>query len=758
MMKFMLRDYNRFIHWTLKPDGKKIPIDAKGHNINPHDPQNWLSIEQANSAINLNPSLKLGFVLNGDGVFCLDLDKCGDGQGGWTQEAQEIFALFPDALCEVSQSNRGLHIFGKCDPTKLVDRVNKWDGWKELYTDKRFIALNTLTGKEFGSGVDFTKTLVRLVPKRSNLKTLPPAIGIALESPSPLLEDEALIQKALESQGGLAAFGAKATFKHLWEGDAAELAKYFPAEGRDFDHSGADMALLSHLAFWTGRDHQRMDRLFRRSNLMRDKWERSDYRSHSIKKACESCRNTYTPGQATNGPIGADKLEQGHADMSHDSLANLIFEATMKGSMFYIPELDHWAECREGRWYLHGSRLGHVGRLRACLRAIPGQNDTAGAKRLGSKELVMAVNTLMTSNDGASKSIVDWDTDLQLLGTPTGIVDLRTGSFRQRERTDYLLCSTRFDPAPADSLASVWQAFLFRITGGNAEMVEFLQRLAGYAATGSTKEHKLFFAYGTGRNGKSTFIHTLCQIMGEDYAKIAPHTLLLDSKTERHPTELAHLKGARLARVSELPVNRTWNEALVKQLTGGDQVSARGMRQDPFAFTPQATLIVDANNVPSVRGIDEAFKRRMCLIPFDVTIGECEVDPDLGEKLMAEASAILRWIIVGAVKWNQDGLQIPAKIKLTTEQYLEDEDHFGDFLTTHFENDPRARVTNQDLNQNFAIFCQAQGITRWQPRTVGNEMTKRGYKRWKSNTARGYEGLRIKFPLSCSVNGLPPAT
>ena len=483
-----------------------------------------------------------------------------------------------------------------------------------------------------------------------------------------------------------------------------------------------------------------MDRLFRRSALVRDKYEkRADYRRNTIQNAARLCKKVYD-----RAPRDLSDLDQCNADMRHDDLAHNIFAQRWAGNMLYVPERDRWAEWNGKAWRLAQTANHQITRLRQDLREIPGVEDPAKRKRLGDNKTIMAVNALMKTNEGAAKRIEEWDADPFVLGTPTQIVDLRTGEVRKRLSTDFLLRSTSFDPSQEGAISLSWISFLSTITGGDLELQDFLQRLCGYATTGSTKEHKLFFAYGTGRNGKSTLLNTLRTILSDDYAKVIPPKLLLDKKTEQHATDLAHLAHARLARASELPVGKVWDEALLKQITGGDQITARYMRQYNFTFRPQCTLIVDANNAPSVRGIDEAFRRRMCVIPFDVTITEDQVDPDLPEKLLQEGPAILRWIIEGAVKWHESGLAIPSRIAQATQDYLDQEDTFGAFLSECFEVAPTGRIQNAQLHHAFGSYMAAQGASPWGAATISKEMRKRGFRPYKSGNMRGFRGLSVK--------------
>lgn len=300
----------RFINYRLqaKPDSPKmdkIPCDAMGNAINPHDPSQWMTYEAAQAR---GP---VGFILNGDGWFCIDLDNCRNATTGeYTAAAVAIYQSFPGALGEVSVSGTGLHIFGKCDPSQLADRRNKWDGDKEWYHTGRFIALSPHGLQPIGGQwieKNWNDQLLRILPRRADADgVLPTEVDPTYTGPA---DDDSLIAMMLRSSGSAASkFGAKASVVDLWNANATVLSRVFPAyDGNGgFDHSSADAALMSHLAFWTGKDMARMDRLFRRSALMRDKYrDRDDYRRDTIGGAARMCKKVYDQPQKTMPLPGA---------------------------------------------------------------------------------------------------------------------------------------------------------------------------------------------------------------------------------------------------------------------------------------------------------------------------------------------------------------------------------------------------------------------------------------------------------------------
>ena len=316
------------------------------------------------------------------------------------------------------------------------------------------------------------------------------------------------------------------------------------------------------------------------------------------------------------------------------------------------------------------------------------------------------------------------DSDTMLFNASNGTVNLRTGQLQPHRQMDLLtkMSPVVFDP---NAKAPVWEQFLFRALSGNVELVDFLQRAVGYALTGSVQEHVLFFCYGNGANGKSTFLGTLHSLLGE-YAAPAPRGMLFRSKgTERHPTELATLHGLRFVTCSEIEEGQAFDEALVKDLTGGDRISARRMNEDFWSFAPTHKLFLAGNHRPVVRGDDEGIWRRMRLIPFTVTIPESERDAMLPEKLRAELPGILAWAVRGCVAWNAGGLQAPGTVKSATAQYRDENDVLGQFFRERVRIEERATVPRAFLRESYEFWCREIGAEPVGPRRLASRLRER---------------------------------
>jgi putative DNA primase/helicase len=327
-----------------------------------------------------------------------------------------------------------------------------------------------------------------------------------------------------------------------------------------------------------------------------------------------------------------------------------------------------------------------------------------------------------------------------VLNTPGGLVDLRTGTIRPAEPDDY--CSKMTSVAPAGECPT-FDAFLERVTGGDPDLVAFIWCMLGYCLTGVTVEHALFFCYGTGANGKGVLLSTVRHILG-DYHRTAPIATFTASKNERHPTELAGLRGARMVTANETQEGQRWDEEKIKTLTGGDEISARLMRQDFFDFVPVFKLVIAGNHKPALRNVDEAIRRRMNLLPFSVTIPPAERDPHLGNKLKAEAGGILARAIQGCLDWQQGGLRPPAAVQAATDDYLSGEDAIERWIVDGCQRDPQAWTSSRELFASWVAWASKTGEFAGSQKRFSQALRDRKFEPHKKETGNGFVGLRLR--------------
>ena len=355
---------------------------------------------------------------------------------------------------------------------------------------------------------------------------------------------------------------------------------------------------------------------------------------------------------------------------------------------------------------------------------------------------VAAIEKFARADRRYAATVDQWDADDLLLNTPKGIVGLSDGSLRNSDPGFYMSKCTIV--APGDH-ASRWREFLNQVTDGDPDYQAYLQRVIGYAASGSTHEHAMFFLYGEGGNGKGIFLNTIQAIMG-DYAKTAPMEAFTESKSDRHPADMAMLQGARMVFAQETESGKAWAESRIKSLTGGDPITARFMRQDFFTFVPKFKLLISGNHMPKLQNVDEAMRRRLHLLPFTRTFKGEDRDPHLAEKLHSEFGGILSWIIDGAAAYDREGLAPPRVVQEATNAYFESEDIFQQWLAECCELEVNAFDNPTKLFESFKAYTEGRNEFTGTNREFSQRLEKAGYTRGSSTSKGGrfWQGLRIE--------------
>lgn len=428
---------------------------------------------------------------------------------------------------------------------------------------------------------------------------------------------------------------------------------------------------------------------------------------------------------------------------SEDALA-LRFAEEHATNLRYVANWSSWMHWDGTRWQ-QDKTLAVFDRVRLLCRTAAGERSKAkSAKGLTSAKTIAAVEKLARSDRRLAATTDQWDADIWLLNTPDGVIDLRKGQMRKHRPEDYLTRMTTV--APAASGCPIWLAFLKRVTGGDQQLQDYLQRVCGYSLTGSTREHALFFLYGTGANGKGTFVNASSGVLG-DYHRTAPIETFTASYVDKHPTDLAGLRGARLVTATETEEGRRWAESKIKMLVGGDQITARFMRQDFFDYTPQFKLTISGNHKPGLRSVDEAIRRRFNLIPFTVTIPPKERDQDLGEKLKNEQAGILQWMIEGCIDWQKQGLAPPEAVTAATAAYLDAQDSLAAWFDECCESDANAWEGSTVLFANWKTWAEANGVFVGDIKTFHDKIDRRDgvvFKKHPTTRRNGFSGVRIK--------------
>lgn len=367
------------------------------------------------------------------------------------------------------------------------------------------------------------------------------------------------------------------------------------------------------------------------------------------------------------------------------------------------------------------------------------QNDVKAAKKLlnwaEKSSNDRRINAMIKVAESESEVVVpheDFDAHHHLFNADNATIDLKTGQARLPERGDYLTKHTKIRYAEG-ATCPMWETFLLQIMNGDLDLVNYLQRVIGYSLTGSTKEHAIWILYGTGANGKSTFLNVIDQLMG-DYAGRTSARTFQREKFDNTEYEIARLQGRRFISCSEMGEGKAINEEFIKMATGEEKVTGRApYGRVAVEYPPEFKLMLAVNHKPEVRGQDYGIWRRLHLIPFEVTFSKDKQDRLLLDKLRQEMSGILNWAIRGAKDWYEGGLNTPAKVLLSTKEYQEESDILGEFLSENVYFDPKARIPAAVLRKVYHQFCEDTQLKPLSPNAFGRRLTDRGVKREKGS-------------------------
>jgi putative DNA primase/helicase len=755
-----VRPLRRFVAWKLEhKDGRwtKVPYVATATNSHASstDSRTWRSSVEAIGAVNGGKADGLGLVLGpngqpsiGDLVAALDFDHCVDADGTIRADVREYIARI-NSYTERSPTD-GIRILALADGLPPGRRKR---GDTEMYNTGRYV---TLTGHHVaGTPTDLQDRTAEIAALHAEIFGPAQHEGHDDTVPAWVTEDDAAGTETIGpedlpapvtniSDDDLLALARAAAngdkFAALWAGDISG----YPS------HSEADSALCMMLAFWSQWDADRIDRLFRRSGLMRQKWERADYRTRTIARAVDLTGTTvYAP---SDRPVVTDDApgEAGGADTTTGG--------TVKATEFPLTEAGD-AECfarlyrdgvrydhRQGRWLLSDPTSGTwipdpVERLTqmAVRTARKRQQDANKIADTGKREaawkwafkgegrgritntLALARSVLPIADPGD-----DWDGNPFLLGTPNGVVDLETGTFRKATAADRVTMRVRvaYDPTATCPLWLSTLADIFAPPEGtdlidleeqhneSQRVIDFVQRAAGYSITGDCREECCFFPWGEGCNGKGTFMNTLAWLFG-DYTDDMPYASLEKStRGSAIPNDIAKLVGKRFITCAE--VNEfNLNEARLKALTGRDPMTARFLHKEFFTFIPVCKIWIATNNKPKILGQDDGIWRRIHLIPFLQNFQGRE-NKKLKDELRAELPGVLNWIIAGAGLWLRDGLNPPETVKAATAAYRQESNPITPFIEACCVVGQSMRMQASDGWKAYEEFCRNANIEPWQ--------------------------------------------
>jgi putative DNA primase/helicase len=336
----------------------------------------------------------------------------------------------------------------------------------------------------------------------------------------------------------------------------------------------------------------------------------------------------------------------------------------------------------------------------------------------------------------------DLDKDPWLLNVENGTVDLRTGELREHRQEDMITKTARV-AYDKNADCPIWKKFLMEIMNYNADLIRFIQTAAGWAVTGDTSEQSMFIVFGTGANGKSTFLNTVMNLLG-DYAAAAPTETFMKKNGDQISNDIARLRGARFVATTEAEQGRRLSEPLIKQITGNDRMTARFLYGEFFNFTPTFKIFMAANHKPVIKGTDYGIWRRIKLIPFTTTVEEGRQDKDLEQKLAAEGPGILNWILEGTMRWHTERLKTPPDIARATDEYRGEMDVIGNFIKERCVQGPGCSIRARELFKTYQDWCGENNERACSERFLGLRLKELGLEQKRYGDGRYWQGLGVR--------------
>lgn len=748
---------------TKKPVNPKTLYGASSTN-----PETWGTFEQALSCIGKPCRVGrskgtvegVGFVFSPP--YCgIDLDNV-----VIDKETKKLNSFALDIIknmnsyTEFSPSGTGLHIIykGNIHNEWKCKRVNALgeNTDLEMYQTGRYF---TVTGEIFekNNTIEYRDEIAELIQraymipeeKNTSIKKNEQKYSISLS------EDE-ILTAARNSRNGM-------EFSELFEGKWNK-EKYG-------SQSEADMAFCLMLAFWFQKDFGKIDAVFRKSGLMRDKWDemhgRKTYGQMTINKAIEKCTNVFTPSSFNNDDFCINIKSSERKYYSFDDTGNAQRLYNMFSNIIRFNYNDkRWMIYSQNKWIydisgciekLIGEAVEAMKKEMVYYEEYDAKNGTEMKKEF-EKHMKKARN--YNSKSALEKEIRHYvpvtpnalDSNKMLLNTPEGIINLKTFEITHNTPDAYFTKSTSISYSK-DAKCPLWEKFLDDIFAKNEELIKYVQKAAGYSLTGATDEQCAFFLYGTGNNGKSTFIDIIRIIFGDYASNIQPETIMVKNNNSSANSDIARLKGARLVTSVEPNEGVRLNEGLLKQLTGDDIVTARKLYGEEFEFKPEFKLWMATNHRPIIRGTDTGIWRRIHLIPFEVQIPKDKVDKKLKEKLLEETDGIFRWCIDGLKLYQSEGLKKPAVVEQATADYKNEMDTIGKFLDECTIQSFGNYVKASELYHVYTKWCETNGEYKMTNTKFGMEIQKK-YEKKRMKYGLVYSGLDFNedyAPYSISI-------
>ena len=703
-----MRAMPNWVLWQYSESKGKVPFNAKtlrgamSNNVN-----TWSDFDTAyNALINHQEFTGLGFMLS-DGINCIDLDNKEEDN---LLSDDDFQALLDDCLseipsyCEVSFSGKGYHIFSK----GILPEGSRRKGHVEMYDKARFIAITGNIYKDYSS----------LINAQDGLNAIHGKYLGGIKKVAQEACNHAVVDYSVTASKVLERAKNNSKFMTLYSGNWKSLG--FKSQ------SEADSSFASLLAFYAGKNISVMDEIFRSSGLMREKYERvqngSTYGRITLESAASFVTDVYKEyvedTRMVDYKVGKKKvkIQKVAGEVVNPIITSSRFTDTANSSLL-INEYGEdilWNFDNEIWMIWGGNTWKDDVKDEVRIYAEKVANDALeDAKKKGDnfgiKNALRMLNTTGKNNmineakHHRGITNAECDKDKFLINTQSGIVNLKTNGLLASNRDEHM---TKVTSACVDGgVPKLWLSFLNDIFQGNKELINYVQKAVGYTLSGSIKEQVVFILFGEGNNGKSVFVDTLENALG-DYAITVPVEILMEKKNRSNvETTIARIKAARMIHASENDIDDKINEGLIKQITGGEKVIGRFLYGNQFEYYPEYKLWLSTNNKPRIKGTDFGIWRRLVVIPFDVIIAPDKVDRDLGVKLMNELPQILNWAIEGFKMYQEEGLTLPQILVDEKNKYRGEMDYMANYISDRIDKKIGYKTLASTAYKDYENWC-----------------------------------------------------
>ena len=782
-------ELKRMKHWVCwqmgirKGKPTKLPyVAATGGLASSTDAKTWCDFDDAVIGAQRYGMDGIGFMFGGSGIVGVDVDHCRDAQSGvMTPEVQHIIETL-DSYTEYSQSGEGLHIL--CRGQLPEGRRRK--GTVEMYdTGRYFVMTGNLLDDGHGAIVDRQEQLNQIFLQyvHEEKKEQPPkARGVEPVS----LDDSELIRKAMAAKNGQ-------IFTRLWAGDITGHQS----------HSEADLALCNFLAFWTGRDIDRMITLWRQSGLWREKCDEMHgertYAAITAYKAAGDTTDTYSPSPVklrrceVQPPPGGWPDEMARAagasnvhrtselvpvqqtraastspfdsietkvkeceilDTTHDIGRARLFSNRIRGWVLWCDGFKAWMIWTGTIWSRDDTQtIVRFAKFVAeeffdAAMSYHGRIRTKDSEEVLKKASVARYDRAIRAMLNLAQTELavkadEFDSDPFLLNCETGIIDLRTGNQLQHS-PDFKMTKMAHAGYSSGNQWRMFGAFLDLITCGHDDLKKYFQDICGMAAIGKVLHEGMCICHGNGKNGKSTFWNCISKVLGSYAGTINPEALM-SQRDGRQQAGGMSVMGKRLVVAQETEEGRKLSPQALKKLSSTDLITERPLYENERTFIPSHTLILSTNFLPRIGSTDDGTWRRIMVVPFQAKIAATAQIKDYTDKLyQADRDAILAWIVEGAKRYiaNEYKFAIPQAVDTSTKIYQNAEDWMGNFLDECCLLGDFS-VPASDLYEAYCRWCESNNEHPRRTRDFSPALEARGFRKRKTIRCAMWDGLEI---------------